>query len=155
MQPGIFLSPSTFNADTLRCVHIPPCALARIYICVHVKDPVVHVRVRWIMETLKHPVCTVGWVARLCRSWLSPGKATGISHGRNPRGTIQKKKKKKRKELFLLPLLTPPKATLGSCREVGCSADGFLSGIHHKMIEAQTSVMMICRSEGGTPCYAW
>ena len=54
------------------------CAIARIYICVHVKDPVVHVRVRWIMETLKHPACTLGWVARLCCSWLSPGKATRI-----------------------------------------------------------------------------
>ena len=32
---------------------------------IHAKDPVVHVRVWWIMETLKHPACTVGWVARL------------------------------------------------------------------------------------------
>ena len=40
-------------------VRTPPCAIACIYICVHVKDPVVHVRVRWIMETLKHPACTV------------------------------------------------------------------------------------------------
>ena len=63
--------------------------IACIYICAHVKDPVVHVRVRWIIETLKHPALTVGWVARLCRSWLSPGKATRISHGRNPNGTIQ------------------------------------------------------------------
>ena len=31
----------------------------------------------------KHPACTVGWVARLCRCWLSPGKATRISRGRN------------------------------------------------------------------------
>ena len=65
------------------------CAIACIYICAHEKDPVVHVRVRWIMETLKHPACTVGWVARLCRRWLSPGKATRIFHGRNPIGTIQ------------------------------------------------------------------
>ena len=70
-------------------VRTPSCAIACINICVHVKDPVVHVRVRWIMETLKHPACTVGWVARLCRSWLSPGKATRISHGRNSTGTIQ------------------------------------------------------------------
>ena len=62
---------------------------SRVNICAHVKDPVVHVRVRWIMETLKHPACTVGWVTRLCRSWLSPGKATRISHGRNPTGTIR------------------------------------------------------------------
>ena len=41
------------------------------------------------METLKHPACTLGWVARLCRSWLSPGKATRISHGRNPIWRIQ------------------------------------------------------------------
>ena len=26
-----------------------PCAIASIYINVHVKDPVVHVRVRWVM----------------------------------------------------------------------------------------------------------
>ena len=45
-----------------------------MYICAHVKDPVVHVRVRWIMETLKHPACTLCWIALLCRSWLSPGE---------------------------------------------------------------------------------
>ena len=58
-----------------------PCAVACIYICAHVKDPVVHVRVRWIMEALKHPACTLGGVARLCCSWLSPEKAARISHG--------------------------------------------------------------------------
>ena len=36
------------------------------------KDSVVHVRVWWIMETLKHPARTVGWVAQLCCSWLFP-----------------------------------------------------------------------------------
>ena len=41
-------------------VCVPPCAVACINICAHVRDPVVHVRVRWIMETLKHPACTVG-----------------------------------------------------------------------------------------------
>ena len=71
-----------------------PCAIACIHICVHVGDPVVHVRVRWIMKTLKHPACPAGWVARLCCSWLSPGKAARISHGRNPSGTIQLLKKK-------------------------------------------------------------
>ena len=38
------------------------------------------------METLNHPICTVGWVVRLYRSWLSPRKATRISQGRNPIG---------------------------------------------------------------------
>ena len=32
-----------------------PCAIACIYICVHVKDLVVYVRFRWITETLKTP----------------------------------------------------------------------------------------------------
>ena len=32
----------------------PTCAIACINICAHVKDPVVHVRVQWIMETLKN-----------------------------------------------------------------------------------------------------
>ena len=37
-------------------------------------------------ETLKHPAGTAGWVARLCRSWLSPGKITRISYRRNLNG---------------------------------------------------------------------
>ena len=83
--PSVKLSVQTLLGVS---VH-PTCAIACINICAHVKDPVVHVRVRWIMEILKHPVCTVGWVARLCRIWLSPGKATRISHWRNPIGTIK------------------------------------------------------------------
>ena len=82
-------------------VRTPPCASACIYICAHVKDPVVHVRVRWIMETLKHPVCTVGWVARPCRSCFSPGEG-------NPNFPLEKshwdnagvKKKKKRQRAW-------------------------------------------------------
>ena len=70
-------------------VRTPPCATAFINICAHVKDSIVHVRDRWIMETLKHTACTAGWVARLSRSWLSPGKASRICHGRNPTETIQ------------------------------------------------------------------
>ena len=74
-----------------------PCAIACIYICAHVKHPVTLVRVRWIMKTLKHPACEVGWVARLCRSWLSRRKETRISQGRTPEDTIDKNKKKKKK----------------------------------------------------------
>ena len=70
-------------------VHTSPCAIACVNICVHIKDPVVHVRVLWITETVKHPACTVGWVALLCCSWLTLGKATPISDGRNPNETIQ------------------------------------------------------------------
>ena len=50
----------------------------------HMKDPVVHVEVRWIMETLIHPACRVGWLARLCCSWLSLGKQLEF-----PMGEIQ------------------------------------------------------------------
>ena len=63
-------------------VRTPPCAIACIYICVRVKNPVDHVKVRWITETLKHPARTEGWVARLCRSWLSLEKTTRISYGK-------------------------------------------------------------------------
>ena len=60
----------------------------------HVKDPWVHVRVRCIMETTppqkkkKKLACSVGWEARLCRCWLSPGKTTRISLGTDLNGTI-------------------------------------------------------------------
>ena len=40
-------------------VYIPWCGIACFYICAHIKDPVVHVRVRWIMETPKYPTYTL------------------------------------------------------------------------------------------------
>ena len=43
----------------------PLCAMACIYTCAHIKDPIVHVRVWWIVETLKHLAGTIGWVAQL------------------------------------------------------------------------------------------
>ena len=56
----------------------------------HIKNTVVQVRVQWIiMETLKHPACTVRWAMQPCCSWLSPGKVTKIPCGRNPNGIIQ------------------------------------------------------------------
>ena len=96
MRQGIFLPASTFQCRLSYGVSRPPCTTACINICVHVEDPVVHVSVRWITETLKHPACTVGWVERLCRRWLSPGKEI-------PDGTIQMFKKtikKKKKNLL-------------------------------------------------------
>ena len=65
------------------------CAIACISICAHVKDPVVHVRIWWILETLKHPVCTVGSAAQLCHSLLSPREINQIPHERNWNGTVQ------------------------------------------------------------------
>ena len=89
-QGFFFFSPRvSFRCRSSYGVRTPSCAIACINICVHVKDPVVHVRVRRIMETLKHPAFTVVLVARLCRSCFFPGKATRISHGRNPIGTVK------------------------------------------------------------------
>ena len=77
-----------FLCRLFRCP-LPPCAIACINVCAHVKDPVVHVRGWWVIETLNHPECTVGWVVRHSRSWLSQGKATRISRVRDANGTIQ------------------------------------------------------------------
>ena len=84
-----FFSQNQLSVQTLLRCPYTPCAIACINICAHFKDPVVGVRVQLIMETLIHPACTEGWVARPCRSWFSPGKATRLSHGRDPNGTIQ------------------------------------------------------------------
>ena len=46
---------STFSADSLTVSVHPPCAVACISICAHVKDPVVRVRVRWIVATQNIP----------------------------------------------------------------------------------------------------
>ena len=71
----------------------------------HFKDPVVHVRVRWIMKTLTRPACTACWVARTCCSWLYPGKAIRISHGRNPNGTratvVKRRRRRRRRRKFV------------------------------------------------------
>ena len=69
----VFFSQSSSNAVSYG-VHTTPCAIACINICAHVKGPEVHVKVLWLMETLKPPACTVGWVARLL--WLAfPGES--------------------------------------------------------------------------------
>ena len=87
--------PVNFQCRLSYGVRTPPCAISYVNIWVHVKDPVVHVRVRWITETLKRPACTVLWLAHLCRSWLSPVKATRISHGKiHWNNTVEKKVKK-------------------------------------------------------------
>ena len=64
MRQGIFLC---YGVRTPPQVQLHALTSA----CARIKDPVVHVRVWWITETLKHPACTVGWQAWLCRSWLS------------------------------------------------------------------------------------
>ena len=44
-----FLPRANFQCRLSFGVRTPPCAIACITICAHDKDPVVHVRVRWIM----------------------------------------------------------------------------------------------------------
>ena len=52
-------SPSHLSVHTLLPVSVHPCVQLHAFnICVHDKDPVVHVGVWWIMETLKHPAST-------------------------------------------------------------------------------------------------
>ena len=60
---GFFSQSQPLVQTLLRCPYTPVCN--RIYICAHVKDPVVHVRVLLTMETLKHLASTVGWVVWL------------------------------------------------------------------------------------------
>ena len=48
-----FFPTVNFQCRLFYVVRTPPCTIACIYICAHVKDPVVHVRVLWIMKTLK------------------------------------------------------------------------------------------------------
>ena len=62
VRQRIFLSVS-FQCRLSYGVRAHPCAIA--FICICVKDPAVPVRVRSILDTLKHPACTAGWVARL------------------------------------------------------------------------------------------
>ena len=62
MQKGIFLPESTFSADCLTVFVQPHVQLRESNICMHVKDPVVFVKVWWIMEdgNAKYPACTLG-----------------------------------------------------------------------------------------------
>ena len=58
MWQGIFFPESTYSADSFS-VCTPPCAVTCFNICAHIKDPVVHVRVWWIMATHIYPACTI------------------------------------------------------------------------------------------------
>ena len=49
-SPGV-----NFQCRLSYAVRTPPCAITCINICAHVRDPVVHVRVRGIIERIKTP----------------------------------------------------------------------------------------------------
>ena len=94
-----FFSQSHLSVQTLlRCPHTAVCS--RMHLHLIVKDPVVHVRVRWIKETLKHLACTVGWVARVYRSWLFPGRQPEFPTGETSLGQYSCKKFLKKKVGF-------------------------------------------------------
>ena len=64
-----FFSQGHLSVQNLsRVFRTPLNATACINMCAHVKDLVVRVRVLWIVETQNNSACTVGCVARLCRS---------------------------------------------------------------------------------------
>ncbi|KAK7110278.1 hypothetical protein V1264_014178 [Littorina saxatilis] len=52
-----FISPSQLCVQTLLGVRTPPCVHASTRPSAHEKDPVIHVRVRWVIETRKYPAC--------------------------------------------------------------------------------------------------
>ena len=54
-----FSSRVNFQCRLSYGVRTPPCAITYINVCEQVKDPVVHVRIRWIMEILTHPARTL------------------------------------------------------------------------------------------------
>ena len=128
-----------FSHSKLQCklsygVRTPPCAVAYIYICTHVKDPVVHVRVRWTMETLKHPARTLGWVARLCCSLLTSGKATRImpwekSHWDNTvvKSKVKEERSKKSSVTACLTAALSPYSLCQVSNDFSCRIQGGVS----------------------------
>ena len=110
-------------------VRTPPCAIACINICAHVKDPVVHVRVRWIMETLK----TASMHRKLGSTTLSQLAFSGEGNPNFPRekshwdNTAVKskndlKKKKKRTDHVFLGVKTNDLLTYWMWRQVCASS---------------------------------
>ena len=84
------LSRVNFQCRLSHGVCTTPFAIACIYICAHVKDHVVHVRVQWITKTPSMH-CRLG-IATLSQLTF-PGED---NHGRNPFGTIQLYKAKQK-----------------------------------------------------------
>ena len=58
---------------------------------------IVHVRVWWIMETLKHPACTIGWIARLSQLAFPKERNLNFSWEKSHWDNAMDKKNKKKK----------------------------------------------------------
>ena len=69
---GIFTVSQVSLCADLLVAYFPLCVYACRRSSTHVKDPVIHVSVRWVAETRKYPACTRGLTQRigLC-SWSS------------------------------------------------------------------------------------
>ena len=70
----VFFLPVSFQCRLSYGVRATLHAIARINICAHVKDPVDHVGVRRVMETLKHPACTVDLGSETLSQLVFPGE---------------------------------------------------------------------------------
>ena len=93
----VFSARVNFQCRLSYGVHTPLCAVTCINTCAHLKDPGVHVRVWWIIETLKHPACIIGWVARLSQLAFPEEKPPKFPMGEIPLGQYSCKEKKEKK----------------------------------------------------------
>ena len=70
-----FFSQSQLSVQTLLRCPYTPCAIACINICVHVKDPVLHVRVRWMHGNTKTPSMHSRFGSTTLSQLASPGES--------------------------------------------------------------------------------
>ena len=88
---GLFFHRGNFQCRLSYGVRTPPCSIACIHICAHVKDPVVGVRVRWIKEILnntQHVPC-VGQRDSVAAGFPRGKQLEFPVRERNSMGTIQ------------------------------------------------------------------
>ena len=107
------LSPTvTFQCRLSYSVHAPSCERMHENLCAHLRS---HSSCQTWMEYGNSKTLSTPCRLIVSHSWLSLGKATWISHGRNPNWTIMLFKKKKKKDL-IEHSLTKVRASLTSQR---------------------------------------
>ena len=105
--PGVakdFFSELTLSFRLSSGVPTSPCA-----ICARVKDLGFHVRIRWIIKTLKYSACTVSWVATTAAAGFPQGNKRIFPKEKSQwdNSVVKKEKKKEKKELHLLADVCP------------------------------------------------
>ena len=90
--------PSQLSVQTLlRSVVHPQVQLHALTAVLVLEDRVVHVRVPWIMKTIKHPACTMGWVVQLSQlAFPGESKLNYLQEESKWDNTDVKKKKRER-----------------------------------------------------------